>query len=296
MYTAEENQIINLGDSYTLEYLFIVKNLLDACGEAGEKAVREGTRRYGMDRAVTLRKKHVDMNVKVNMHSLFAIGADLPSDPRFRRELQEINPQERVSHTLHCPMAALWRKYGAMGIGRMYCEEFHFACYNTYGYGYTKVNLAKTQTQEGDEYCAFNIVLRPEVLPEELRPICFEEYDPNYVKPTVMPKQAYGKSGFNVLWIKLYYHLLTTADEMLGEKGVEAVKNGLSEMAVDAAMRLKKSASEQSLEMNSEFVNLNYPLALNADDEPMWETYCKSNAKKIVKEYFYPVFQREAGI
>lgn len=30
------------------------------------------------------------------MHSLFAVGPDLPPDPRFKRELQELNPEERV--------------------------------------------------------------------------------------------------------------------------------------------------------------------------------------------------------
>lgn len=296
MYKVEENQIINLDDSYTLIYPFLVRNILDACGEKGEAAVREGTRRYGKDRALTLREKHIKMNVKINMKSLFTVGADLPPDPRFKRELQELNSQERVSHTLHCPMAALWKKYGAMDIGRMYCEEFHFACYNEYAYGYTQVNLAKTQTQVGDEYCAFNIVLRPENLPDELKPICFEEYDPSYVKTEINIPQAYGKAGFGTLWIKLYYHLLCTASEFLGEDGVNAVIKGLEEAAKDAAMRLKKSAKEQNLVLDKEFVDLNYPLALNPDDEPMWETYNKCDAKELVKKYFYPIFHREIGI
>lgn len=82
-----------------------------------------------------LRARHLDANVKINMHSLFAVGADLPPDPRFKRELQELNPQERVSHTLYCPMAALWKEYGVMEIGRIYCEEFHRACYGHYAFG-----------------------------------------------------------------------------------------------------------------------------------------------------------------
>ena len=167
-YTLNEMQIMNLADHYTLLYAFLGKSLLEQCGEKGERALREGTRRFGRDRAEALRARHLDANVKINMHSLFAVGADLPPDPRFKRELQELNPQERVSHTLYCPMAALWKEYGVMEIGRIYCEEFHRACYGHYAFGYTKVNLAKTQTQPEDEYCAFNVVLRPETLPEEL--------------------------------------------------------------------------------------------------------------------------------
>lgn len=296
MYNEEEIQIMNLADNYTLLYPFLARSIMEACGEKGEKAVREGTRRFGRDRAETLRNKHMKMNVKVNMHSLFAVGPDLPPDPRFRRELQELNSQERVSHTLYCPMAAIWKEYGAADIGRIYCEEFHNACYGTYAYGYTKVNLAKTQTQEGDEYCAFNVVLRPENLPEELKPICFAEYDPEYEGPSEEIPQAYGKSGFGTLFIKLYYHLFTTAEEILGARGVEAVKRGLNEMAHDAARRISQAAKRQGVAVTREFVDLNYPLALDADQEPLWDLYSGKNAKEILVEAFYGIFLEEAGI
>ena len=216
-YTLNEMQIMNLADHYTLLYAFLGKSLLEQCGEKGERALREGTRRFGRDRAEALRARHLDANVKINMHSLFAVGADLPPDPRFKRELQELNPQERVSHTLYCPMAALWKEYGVMEIGRIYCEEFHRACYGHYAFGYTKVNLAKTQTQPEDEYCAFNVVLRPDTLPEELRAVCFEEYDPEYSGPVKQLAQAQGKSGFGTLFIKLYFHIAQAAEDILGQ-------------------------------------------------------------------------------
>lgn len=296
MYSDEELQIMNLDDNYTLLYPFLARSMIEMCGEKGEKAVREGTRRYGRDRAETLRNKHMKANVKINMHSLFAVGPDLPSDPRFKRELQELNPQERVSHTLYCPMAAIWKEYGATDIGRIYCEEFHNACYSTYAYGYTKVNLAKTQTQEGDEYCAFNVVLRPENLPEELKPICFAEYDPEYEGPVCELPPAYGKTGFSTLFIKLYYHLFTTAEEMLGDKGVEAVKCGLNSLAHDAARRIAVSARVQNVSVTREFVDANYPLALDSGQEPLWDLYSGKNAKAILEEEFYKIFHSETGI
>jgi hypothetical protein len=296
MYTVEENQIINIADGFTIIYAFLGRNIIEALGEDGEKALREGTRRYGRDRARTLREKHLKKNVKINMHSLFAVGPDLPPDPRFERELQRLLPEERVSHTLFCPMADLWKKYGAMDIGRIYCEEFHNACYGEYGYGYTQVNLARTQTQQRDEYCAFNVILRAAKLPEELRSVCFEEYDPKYEPPKELPEGASGKSGFNILWIKLYYHILSATEELLGEKGVNAVIKALEEIGYDAAKRLKNSAKEQNLELNREFIDLNYPLALSADEEPLWSTYNGHNAKKLLEEHFYPIFKREVGI
>lgn len=90
-YSKEEIQIMNLDDNYTLLYPFLVKSLIEHFGEQGEKTAREGTRRFGRDRAETLRNKHLNAGVKINMHSLFAVGPDLPPDPRFKRELQELN-------------------------------------------------------------------------------------------------------------------------------------------------------------------------------------------------------------
>ena len=296
MYTREEMQIINLDDNYTLLYPFLVKSLIDRCGEKGERAAREGTRRFGRDRAETLRNKHLKMNVKINMHSLFAVGADLPPDPRFKRQLQELNPQERVSHTLYCPMAAIWKEYGVMDIGRIYCEEFHNACYSTYAYGYTKVNLAKTLTQEEDEYCAFNVVLRPENLPEELKPVCFAQYDPEYEGPLEEIPQAYGKTGFGTLFIKLYYHLTAAAEEMLGEEGLEAIRQGLVQMGMDAARRIKIQAEEQKEKVTKEFVDLNYPLSVEPDKDPLWNLYDGNGAKELLINSFYKIFFRELGL
>jgi len=109
MYTYEQQCIMDLGDNYTLLYSFLGRELIDAFGVEGDRALREGTRRYGRDRGAHTRARHEALNVKINMKSLFSIGGDLPPDPRFRRELQELNPQERVSHTLVCPMADVWK-------------------------------------------------------------------------------------------------------------------------------------------------------------------------------------------
>ncbi len=296
MYTYEEKSIITLQDCYTLLYSFIASRLLERFGEDGERALREGTRRFGRDRAMATRKKHLDAGLKINMLNLFTMSHDLPADPRFKREKQELKAQERVSHTLVCPMADVWAAYGAKHIGRIYCEEFHFACYNTYAYGYTKVNLAKTLTQDGDEYCAFNVVLRPETLPDELKPMCFEEYDKNYVPSDYKSQPAYGKGGFNILSIKLYYYLLEAAVEQLGERGAEAVEAGLEDMARDAACRIKKVADEDGLKADAKFTDEHYPLSLDADSEPMWAVYGKNDARERVKKHFCSVLKKELGL
>lgn len=292
MYTIQEQEIIHLADSYTLLYAFLGGALLERCGLAGERALRIGTRAFGRDRAETLRARHLDANVKINMHSLFAVGHDLPPDPRFQRELQELNLQERVSHTLYCPMAAIWKAYGAMELGRIYCEEFHNACYTHYAYGYTKVNLAKTLTQAEDGYCAFHVVLRPANLPENLRPICFAEYDPTYAGPTRELRQAFGQAGFRTLFIKLYAHIGRVAMAQLGDAGLAAIRHGLRQLAADAANRLTEAARAQECSISEDFFARNYPLHPAPNEEPMWETYGGNGLKEMMAACFYaPVYE-----
>jgi hypothetical protein len=296
MYTYEEKCIINLGDCYTLQYGYIVKQLMENFSERGEKASREGIRRFGVDRATTTRNKHLAVEAKINMLNLFTLFHDLPGDPRFRRELQELNPQERVSHTLVCPMADTWRAHGQMHIGRIYCEEFHPACYSAYAYGYTQVNLAKTLTQEDDEYCAFNVVLRPENLPEELRPICFEEYDPHWTAHDYPAEKINGKNGFNTLSIKLYFYLLQVAWEQLGGEGVLAVESGLRDFAGVAIQMLRKSGTEENREIDETFVNDNIPVHINTVSDPIWEQYNDYRARERMQKHFCNVLQQEFAL
>lgn len=293
MYSYEEQYIMDLADNYTLLYSFLGRSLIDAFGVAGEKALREGTRRYGRDRGETSRKMHESLNVKVNMQSLFSVGGDLPPDPRFRRELQELNPEERVSHTLVCPMADIWKAYGEAYIGRIYCEEFHPACYSHYAFDYGHVNLGMTLTQEKDEYCDFNVVLRAENLPDELKPKCFAEYDPGYVMPDVHPAAACGKSGFESISVKLYYYILEAALEQFGEAGWDAMCTAMEKMAVDAAARARNTAEKYDRPFDEQLIFDTYPLTMDRSKTKLWDNYTGHEAVERFMHSFVPAMQRE---
>ena len=58
MYSYEEQCVMDLSDNYTLLYSFLGREVLDAFGVEGERAFREGTRRYGRDRGQCSREKH----------------------------------------------------------------------------------------------------------------------------------------------------------------------------------------------------------------------------------------------
>ncbi len=293
MYSYEEQCIMDLADNYTLLYSFLGRSLIDAFGVAGEKALREGTRRYGRDRGEASRKMHESLNVKINMQSLFSVGGDLPPDPRFRRELQELNPEERVSHTLVCPMADIWKAYGEAYIGRIYCEEFHPACYSHYAFDYGHVNLGMTLTQEKDEYCDFNVVLRAENLPDELKPKCFAEYDPGYVTPDVHPAAACGKSGFESISVKLYYYILEAALEQFGEAGWDAMCTAMEKMAVDAAARARNTAEKYDRPFDEQLIFDTYPLTMDRSKTKLWDNYTGHEAVERFMHSFVPAMQRE---
>ena len=293
MYSYEEQCIMDLADNYTLLYSFLGRSLIDAFGVAGEKALREGTRRYGRDRGEASRKMHESLDVKINMQSLFSVGGDLPPDPRFRRELQELNPEERVSHTLVCPMADIWKAYGEAYIGRIYCEEFHPACYSHYAFDYGHVNLGMTLTQEKDEYCDFNVVLRAENLPDELKPKCFAEYDPGYVTPDVHPAAACGKSGFESISVKLYYYILEAALEQFGEAGWDAMRTAMEKMAVDAAARARNTAEKYDKPFDEQLIFDTYPLTMDRSKTKLWDNYTGHEAVERFMHSFVPAMQRE---
>lgn len=297
MYTEQEKCTMNWADSYTLLYGFIAKRMIENCGLEGEAAVREATRQFGYDRAETTRKKHLSVGAKINMLNLFTLYHDLPGDPRFRRELQEINPQERVSHTLVCPMADIWKEYGQMAIGRIYCEEFHPACYNHYAFDQTRVNLSKTLTQEGDEYCDFNVILRPEQMDPELRKLCFAEYDPEYVEPEFPCEKEDGKRGFAVLSIKLYYYLLKYAVKDLGEDGKNAVRQGLKEFADAICDLFVKRAEKDGRKVDETYLQDNFPLALEAKTEQkLWKNYMEYSSMEEYERWFVNPLKEGLGL
>ena len=295
MYTAEEKQIMNCNDTYTMLYGCIVRSILDELGEEGERAAREGTRRFGYDRAEASRKKHLEHGLKINMQSLFTMFHDLPGDPRFRRELQELNPQERVSHTLVCPMADVWEYYGVKAIGRMYCEEFHCACYSHYAFDLTAVNLGKTLTQDGDQYCAFNVVLRPENVPDRYKSACFEEYDPAYVRQEVAGEEVEAKPGFSLLGMKLYYYLLETACERFGERGAAVVESGLHSFAETPADLLKRRAAAVGDTVDYRFGEENSLFGFTVLGDERWKAYSRYGAQERFERHYCQRLKKQMG-
>lgn len=287
MFTPEQIETIHLQDSYTIMYLLVSRQIIQELGDEGESVVREATRRYGRDRGRKRRQKHISLGVKINMHSLFGVCSDLPPDPRFRRDRLMLTEEERNSHTLICPMAEMWEKYGAKKIGRIYCEEFHRACYQEYAFGLTQVNLAHTLTEDGDEYCDFHIVLRKANVPDEYKPQCFPEFDPGYTQPDVSGAPAEGKSGFASLCVRVYYYMLEVLTERKPEAAEAVMTRALHTWAKDTEERLTAQAAEMGEELTPGFIDRHFPLYVNPDEDPLLDDYDKYGAKELLIREFY---------
>lgn len=287
MYTKEQLETIHLQDSYTIMYALMAREIIKFLGEDGEKVVREATRRYGKDRGRTRREKHEALGVKINMHSLFAVCSDLPSDPRFRRDRLKLTEEERNSHTLVCPMAEVWERYDAKKIGRIYCEEFHRACYQEYAFGLTQVNLAQTLTQDGDAYCDFHVVLRKANVPDEIKKRCFAEYDPEYKVPEIDTAPAEGKAGFSSLCVRVYYYMLEVLKETCPDQAETVMTEALHVWADDAAKHLKEEAVEMQEELDLNFADRHFPMHMNIESDPLWNVYDHYGAKELLKREFY---------
>ena len=296
LYTTEQLESVHNSDMYTMFYAIMGNQLIEELGLDGESALREATRRYGKDRGTYRRMRHLDANLKINMKNLFSIGSDLPPDPLFERDLRRLTPEDRTCHTLRCPMAEIWKQEGYGYVGRLYCEEFHPACYSSYAFGYTKVGLAKTLTQEGDEYCSFHIVLRPESLPEELKPICFEQYDPVYTGQSHEIPRPSAKTGFNFLTVRVYYYMVEVCFERFGEAAFPVICHGLEKTADYCSKYLIAAAKAMNRHLDAAFAEANFPLYQDPDQDPLWNQYNKVCAKDLLKQSFYPRFKEALGV
>lgn len=296
MNRLEEIKLDSLQDSWVIMYTFVAKELLEQGGFQGEVALREAVRRYGRDRGLANQKRLLDNNIKINLVTLFCEGRDRPGESRFIAYNTYQSEEDFTVCTHICSFADVWKKYGAKAIGRIYCEEFHIACYEAFGFGATKVNLARSMTQDGDDRCVFNHTLRPENMTQEQRRLCFAKFDGSYEPPeTPMPKPQ-GKSGFNMLWIKMYYHLLACAVQELGDLGRAIVGAGLRRAAEEQAKVFLENAQSTERAVDRTYLLDHLPLSLEPDADPLWEAYNQYGALALLKDCFYAPLWKEVGL
>lgn len=281
----EEMQFGNFQDIWSFLVIVLAENLLDTHGIEGEVVLRKAIREYGKHRGKALRKKHVKLGLKPNLFNLFSYY-DVPGDPRFRRRKISLTSQERLSETLVCTVADLWKKRGSSNIGRIYCEEVHHAIFSSYA-PKAQTNLGQVLTQEGENHCRFSVYLRPGNMNKKERKESFEEYDPKYNREkTIDYKPISARDGFEMLCLKFYYYCTVTAIALFGTKGKETINKVTVQFIKEAIEFLKSKASEQDKNFNKEFFEANFPIGIskNGSADRIWESFENKEPKAIFKK------------
>lgn len=282
----EELQIANLQDSWSIIYEEMASALLHQCGIDGESALRQGIRRYGIERGNKMRERHLSLGMKLNLKNLFSYF-DLPSDPRFKREKISLTPQQRLSYTLICPIAQQWINDGNKKLGRIYCEEFHHACFGAYAEK-SQTNLAKTLTEDGDNYCCFSVYLRPGNMTPEERKAAFEEYDADYhLAENFQYDLGTHKDGYNRLSILIIYFIAAEAISKFGKRGETAAMQGIIQLREHLVRFMKERAEAIDAPCDRSFLEKNMPLRLTFAEEALWNAYDNPTITALIQKHFY---------
>ena len=156
---AEQDSIVQMMDHYGKLYYYMAKELIDTFGADGELALRRAIRNFARDRGATLRERHREAGIDVNLKSL-AEHYDMPGSRTgtFRRTFVQLDEDHRVSETYVCQLAQLWERLGGkegLELGSIYCREFHPAMWSEYDSG-TETTLPMLLTKS-DPHCRFEV-------------------------------------------------------------------------------------------------------------------------------------------
>ena len=292
----EDIKLECLQDSWVILYTFVAKELTLRKGDEGERILREAVRRYGRDRGLTNQKRLMDNNIKINLLTLFNEGRDRPGEPRFTSKVIRNTREERISDTLICSFADVWKRYDAKYLGRIYCEEFHLACYEAFSFGKAKINLSRSLTQDGDDRCCFYHTYRPENLTDEERRLSFEEFDPDIKNRKRRCPSHRGKAAsicFGLRYISIFSN---ARQKPLGDNGRALVGEGLRNAAREQAVEFIRRAEATEQKIDAAFLEGHLPISIDTDSEPLWKEYDKYGAKKLLQDCFIDVLLKGVGM
>ena len=269
-------------DYWSMMYIYVTRSLVDNCGNDAKGAIRMAIRRMSEERGKELRSKHVNANIKTNLLGLYTKGLDYLLDPRIYEDIISASEEVFIWEVRTCPMADLWNKAGENELGKLYCEENQHALLKGYTDGKGQMNLSKILTCSRDNHCRFASYYRPANLygNQKKESFTYTEEEPTLPKPL---ENVTFKEGIKNQFIKTIYYILEVAVENYGGNGERAVALGLRNFSNYAIDSLKDQATRTLNNCNKEFVNNNFPISIESQDDKLWEKYAGNNAGQIVQ-------------
>jgi len=155
----EQDPVVQMMQHYGKLYYYMAKEMVETFGPAGEAALRRAIRNFARDRGATLRRRHQEQGLEVNVKSL-AEHYDMPGSrtSAFKRTFLQLDEDNRVSETYVCQLAQIWEQLGGeagLSLGSIYCQEFHPAMWGEYDER-IRTTLPRLLTL-GDPCCRFEV-------------------------------------------------------------------------------------------------------------------------------------------
>ena len=144
-------EVLSSASHHAMLFVFIAKETIDQFGEAGEKAVTEGVKKYALQRGhrMALRTQYDGNPLNVENYLVYGEWEAFPGQMDLRFPIYA--PKTKMENW-RCPWYTEWEKRGLLSYGRYYCKDVDE--YLAKGYGGLELKLLANRTL-GDECCDF---------------------------------------------------------------------------------------------------------------------------------------------
>ena len=172
---AESNQFARL-------FIDIASALVKESEFEGKIALRQAIRMYGGTIGRMRKEFMINAGQKTNLKHAFDDGWGIPcTRDGAVREWIEKSEEQLFVNILECPFARVWNEEDAE-LGHAFCEEFYPAYIKAASNEKAQINLGKTLTNEGDEFCRISCYLRRTNMSQDENAVCFPDCDPAFIE------------------------------------------------------------------------------------------------------------------
>jgi len=228
---------------YAMLFFHLAAEYCRTFGEAGEAALRDAVKKYGIDRGKAARDDHEQRGYPINLKTLFSTG-DFPGVAEsFQRNIIDWQPHQRISETTECPLYDQWKSMGGLKEGQIYCEVIHKNMWSAYHKG-----IATKQPKimpRGDDVCRFEVRM-PEA--EKFHEISLEE----------------GLGHLMDIQAKMYYYLGKGLCAF-GLEGEAALRRAIRLYGRERGLNLRREHLARGLEINLKNLFNHYDLYSHID-------------------------------
>jgi hypothetical protein len=232
--TDFEKALLKMEELYAKLYFYFAAEYLRTFSDRGLKSLKTAIKKYGTERGKANRAEHERRGYPIHLKTLFEAGG-FPGKAGFRRNKIDLQPHQRLSETLECPLHNHWKALGGLKEGLVYCEVVHEAMWSAYDERIV-TQQPKIMTR-GDELCRFEVYFdqaKGAPIAEKIDQPTMEEH-----LQRLLDLQA-----------KFYYHLAYELISTFGIDGEAAVRRAIRRFGRDRGAQVREEHLKQGLKLN----------------------------------------------